>query len=86
LRYLCKDLTWLFVPFIGVAAILGLVGWIGYSIATTAPPPPPEPEVELGGKEGDTTSGKAASPTPTPQQSKKAAGKNGPKRDAHEEH
>ena len=86
MRYLCKDLTWLFVPFIGVSAILGLVGWIGYSIATTVPPPPPEPEVELGGKEGDTTSGKAASPTPAPQQSKKPAGKNRPERDANEEH
>ena len=34
--------------FIGVAAVLGLVGWIGYSIATTSPPPPPEPEPSTG--------------------------------------
>jgi len=54
--------------FVVVAGILGLVGWIGYSIATTSPPPTPEPEVELGGNKdkGDTT---PAEP-PAPQQSK----------------
>lgn len=59
--------------FVGVAAILGLVGWIGYSIATTAPPPPPEPEVEQGGNKEDTTP--ASPPAPPPEQSKKTAEK-----------
>ncbi len=71
--------------FVGVAAILGLVGWIGYSIATTAPPPPPEPEVELGGnKEEEDTTTPTAPPAPTPQQSKnkKTANKKPRKREA----
>ncbi len=43
--------------FIAVAIILGLIGWIGYSIATTAPPPPPEPESDTGhsGKKEETS-------------------------------
>ncbi len=54
--------------FVVVAGILGLVGWIGYSIATTAPPPTPEPEVEQGENKDkeDTT---PAEP-PAPKQSK----------------
>ena len=52
--------------FVVVAGILGLVGWIGYSIATTAPPPHQEPEVELGKTKEDIT---PAAP-PAPKQSK----------------
>ena len=66
--------------FVGVAAILGLVGWIGYSIATTAPPPPPEPEVGLGENKEDTTP--ASPPAPSPEQSEKAADKKPPKKEA----
>lgn len=59
--------------FVGVAVILGLVAWIGYSIATTAPPPPPEPvEGENNNKE-DTTP--VTPPAPAPQQSEKTGEK-----------
>ncbi len=65
---------------VGVAAILGLVGWIGYSIATTAPPPPPEPvEGENKNKE-DTTL--VTPPAPAPQQSEKTAEKKPRKKEA----
>ena len=65
--------------FVVVAGILGLVGWIGYSIATTSPPTP-EPEVELGGNKDkeDTT---PAEP-PAPQQTEKTAEKKPRKREA----
>ena len=41
--------------FIAVALVLGLVGWIGYSIATTSPPPSPEPEPSTGQHEDKKT-------------------------------
>lgn len=47
--------------FIAVALVLGLVGWIGYSIATTSPPPSPEPEPSTGQNEDKKT--EAASST-----------------------
>ncbi len=58
---------------IGVAAILGLVGWIGYSIASTTPPPPPEPEAELGANKEDAPP--AEPPAPAPPEAKKTAEK-----------
>ena len=63
--------------FVVVAAILGLVGWIGYSIATTSPPPPPEPEVEPGEDKKDNAP--TEPPSPAPQQSEKTTEKKGRK-------
>ena len=68
--------------FVGVAVILGLVGWIGYSIATTAPPPPPEPEVEQGGNKDKEDTSPAVPPAPVPQESKKTTEKKPSKREA----
>ncbi len=50
--------------FIAVAIVLGLVGWIGYSIATTSPPPPPEPEPSTGASAGGQSEDVNPSETP----------------------
>ena len=56
--------------FVIVAGILGLVGWIGYSIATTSPPPPPEPEAEISGNKDKEDTAPASPPAPAPKQEK----------------
>jgi len=60
--YIAQLIVLEITAFVGVFAILAILGWIGYVMATTPPPIPLEPEANLTSPSTSGTSGEQTKP------------------------